>query len=135
MRVVNLDFVYKSQQTPECIGKKDEIQDVTPLDDSKQPLPPPVGSRASGENTNHVAFDLKPTLVSAKVITRYLLAKEKFRKDLKLITVEDHQWHLRSLDHNFVGVLKVYCVECCKEFGSTTGDHSKNTIQNIYKFF
>jgi hypothetical protein len=68
-------------------------------------------------------------------MARYLLAKEKFRKDLELIIVKDHQWHLRSLDQNFVGVVKLYCVECCKEFGYTTGDRSKNTIQNMFTNF
>ena len=53
----------------------------------------------------HAGFDLKSTLVSAKVMPRCFLTKEKLRKDLKLITLEDHQWHSRSLDHNFVGVV------------------------------
>ena len=51
-----------------------------------------------------MAYDLKSTLVIAEVMARYLLAKEKFRKELRVITLEDHQWPLRSLDHNFVGV-------------------------------
>ena len=76
--------------------------------------------------------DLKSTLVSAEIMARYLLAKKKLRKVLKLITMEDHQWHLRSSDKNFVGVVKVYCVEGCEEFGSTIGDHSKNTIHNLF---
>ena len=29
-------------------------------------------------------------------------------------------------------VVQVYHMECYKEFGSTTGDHSKNTIHNLY---
>ena len=49
--------------------------------------------------------------------------------------MKDHQWHLRSLDKNFVGVIKLYFVECCKEFGSTIGDRSKNTIQNMFTNF
>ena len=31
-----------------------------------------------------------------------------------------------------MGILKVYCVECCKEFGFITRDHSKNTIHNLF---
>jgi hypothetical protein len=31
-------------------------------------------------------------------------------KNLKLITLTDHQWHLRSSDYNFVGVVKVTCI-------------------------
>ena len=30
---------------------------------------------------------------------------------------------------------KVYCVEYCKEFGSTTRDHSKNAIYNFFANF
>ena len=56
-----------------------------------------------------LAFDLKSTLVNVEVIARYLLTKEKLRKYLKPITLEDHQWHLRFLYHNFVGVVNMYC--------------------------
>ena len=65
-------------------------------------------------------------------MARYLLTKEKLRKDLKLIILEDHQWHLRSSGLNFVGVVKVYCVEFCNEFGSTSEDHSKKKIYNLF---
>ena len=40
----------------------------------------------------YVAFDMKFTLVSAEVMARYLLTKEKLMEDMKLITLEDHQW-------------------------------------------
>ena len=83
----------------------------------------------------HVTFDLKSTLLRAEVIAIYLLAKENIRNYLKLITLEDHQWNSRSLDHKFVGVEKVNCVECCKEFGSTTRYQSKNKIHNLIANF
>ena len=75
---------------------------------------------------------MKSTLVSVELMARYLLAKEKLRKYLKLITPKGFHWHLRSLGQNFVDVVKVYCVECCKEFGSTTRDRFKNTIHNLF---
>ena len=61
-------------------------RDLTPLDDFDQPLPPLASSRVSGGNTGHVAFNLKSTLVSAEVMARYLLAKEKIMEVMKLIT-------------------------------------------------
>ena len=100
MCVVHLDFVYGSQQTLECIAKGAKIQDLTPLDDYDQPLSPHVWYRVSGKSTNHVASDMKSTLESAEVMVRYLLAKEKLMKDLKLVIREDHHWHLWSSDHN-----------------------------------
>lgn len=75
-------------------------------------------SIVSGESNETCASNLKSTLVIAKLMARYLLTKETLGKDLKLITLEYHQWHLRTLDQNFVGVIRVYCVECCKDFGS-----------------
>ena len=71
MHVVNLDFAYDSQPTPECIIKNIEIQDLTPLDDSHWPLPPHVGFRVSGENIDHVGLDMKFTLVSVEVMARH----------------------------------------------------------------
>ena len=51
-----------------------------------------------------MASNLNSTLGSAEVMTRYLLHEEMFKENPKLIILEDHQWHLRSLDHNYVGV-------------------------------
>jgi hypothetical protein len=65
-------------------------------------------------------------------MARYLVTKEKSGKNLKLITLKDHQWHLRFSDQNFVGVVNVYYVEYCKEFGFTIGDQSKNTIHDLF---
>ena len=96
MHVVDLYFVSDSQQTLEWLAKEAKIQGLTALDDSNQPLPPPIDSRVSGGSIDHVAFDIKSTLVSAEVLVRYLLVEHKFRKYLKVITMEDHQWHLRS---------------------------------------
>ena len=51
-----------------------------------------------------MAFDMKSTWVSLEVMARCMLTKE----DLKLITLEDHQWHLRSSNDNDVDVVEVY---------------------------
>ena len=40
MHVVDLDFVFDSQQTLACIVEEAKIQNLTPLDDYDQPLPP-----------------------------------------------------------------------------------------------
>ena len=77
MHVIDLDFIYDSQQTLECIEKEVEIQELTPLNDFDHPLPPPIGSRFSGESIDHLASNMKSTLVSYEVTAKYLLAKEK----------------------------------------------------------
>ena len=43
---LDLDFVYNSQQILECLVDEVETQDLTPLDDFDQPLPPCVGSKS-----------------------------------------------------------------------------------------
>ena len=70
-----------------------------------------------------------------RLFARDLLAKKILWKYLKLKTIEEYQWHLRYLDHNFVGVMKVYCVEGRKDFESTTRDHSKNAFHNLFANF
>ena len=104
MCVVDLGFVSYPQQTLKCLTEEAETQDLNSLDGYDQPLPPHLGSRVSGKSNVHVASNLNLTLVSAEVMARYVQAEEKLLKDLKPITIEDHQWHLRSLDQNIVGV-------------------------------
>jgi hypothetical protein len=58
----------------------------------------------------------------------------KLRKVLKLITLKDHQWHLRSSNHTYADVVKVYCVEFCKAFGSTIGNHSKSITTSLSNY-
>ena len=109
--VVDLDFVLNFQQTLECMIEENEIQNLTPFNDFDQALPPFIGFNVSSENIDHVESDLKSTLVSVKVMARYMLAKEKFEKDLKLITLEDHQWQLRFSDPKSMGVVEVCSIK------------------------
>jgi hypothetical protein len=44
-------------------------------------------------------------------------------------------WKLKTLDVNDIGVVKVHCAECGKDFGSSTGDHSKLAIHNLFMNF
>ena len=82
MHVIDLDFDPNSQQTLKCIGQEAEIQDISLLDGSDQLLPPPLCSRVGGEGSCHVAFDMKVTLVAATIMTMYLSAKEKLKRNL-----------------------------------------------------
>ena len=49
--------------------------------------------------------------------------------------MEDHAWHLKSWDHNGVGILKLYCGECSVDFGGRSGDHTKAMIHNLFNNF
>jgi hypothetical protein len=39
---------------------------------------------------------LKSTLISKEAMDRYSKGEEKLRKELKQISLEDHEWHVRS---------------------------------------
>jgi hypothetical protein len=42
---------------------------------------------------------------------------------------------LKSFDNNNVGVVKLQCGDCQKDFGGSSGDHSKSTIHNLFANF
>jgi ribosomal protein S27E len=75
------------------------------------------------------------TLLTKDVVERYLLEEKKLRLDLKSIYQDDHMWKLKTLDVNDIRVVKVHCAECGKDFGSSTGDHSKSTVHNFFMNF
>jgi len=45
---------------------------------------------------------------------------------------DDHLWYMKSYDLNDVGVVKLHCGECEKNFRGTNGDHSKSAIHNLF---
>jgi hypothetical protein len=57
MHVVDLDFVFDSQQTLKCIEMEAKIQDLTPLDDFDQPLPPLFVLVLVLSALTHMAYD------------------------------------------------------------------------------
>jgi hypothetical protein len=68
-------------------------------------------------------------------VERYLLAEKKLRLDLKSICQDNHMWKLKTLDMNDIEVVKVHYAECGKDFGSSTGNHSKSTVYNFFMNF
>jgi hypothetical protein len=78
---------------------------------------------------------LQSTLISAEVMDKYILEEENLRRKLKGISLEDHDWKLKSFDHNGVGVVKIYCLDCNKHHGGISGDHTSHAIQNLFNNF
>ena len=79
--------------------------------------------------------NLKLTLLPKEVLNKYLIAILKLKKELALIDLEDHSWHLKSWDLNDVAVMKLFCRECNKDFGGSNGDHSKSATHNLFANF
>jgi hypothetical protein len=51
------------------------------------------------------------------------------------IALEDHIWYLKSWDINGIRVVKIHSGKCYKDFGGSTGDHTKATTHNLFANF
>jgi hypothetical protein len=98
-------------------------------------VPLPKSSRVSRSDVEISEFDLQSLLVPQEAIDKYKMCHTRLKKELKLISLEDHVWTLKSFDNNNVGVVKLQCGDCQKDFGGGSGDHSKNTIHNLFANF
>jgi hypothetical protein len=98
-------------------------------------VPPPESSRVSRSDVEIPEFDLQSLLVLQEAIDKYKMCHARLKKELKLISLEDHVETLKSFDNNNVGIVKLQCGECQKDFGGSSGDHSKSTIHNLFANF
>ena len=75
---------------------------------------------------------LKSTLITKEVMNMYLKGEEKLCKELHLISLEDHDWKLKSWDQDNEYVVILHCLESAKDFGGKKGMHSKDMVTNIF---
>lgn len=87
------------------------------------------------EDVVEVPNYLTSTLLSDEVMAKYNGAVLKLKKELANMDFADHLWNLKTYDLNGVGVVKIHCGECNKEFGGATGDHSKSIVANLFTNF
>jgi hypothetical protein len=80
-------------------------------------VPPPESNRISRSDVEIPEFDLQSLLVPQEAINKYKMCHARLKKELKLISLEDHVWTLKSFDNNNFGVVKLQCGECQKDFG------------------
>ena len=62
-------------------------------------------------------------------------AEEKLHGDLKVQTMYNHVWSLRSWDQDGATVVKLFCRERRSFIGGRTGKHNKNTVSNLFSNF
>jgi hypothetical protein len=70
-------------------------------------MPPPESSRVNKSDVEIPEFDLKSLLVPQEAINKYKMCHTRLKKELKLISLEDHVWTLKSFDNNNIGVVKL----------------------------
>ena len=114
-----------------------EAGDVNSIEEEVQGLDG-IGSLMHSDPTaapQELGSALNSTLITTEAMERYLQWEAKLRKDLLVVSMEDHAWHLKSWDHNGVGILKLCYGECNVDFRSLSGDHTKATIHNLFNNF
>lgn len=109
------------------LGDDGSLQDVDLVGSSH------VSGGAEAEDS--VESHLKSTLIPKDVMDRYMEVAEKVKSDLKCASQEDNGWYVKSWDHNGVGVVKIFCVECRKETSGESGNYHKTAIQNLFNNF
>ena len=78
---------------------------------------------------------LKSQLIPTHVMDRYLERAKKLRAELKHISMDDHDWWVKTFDMNGSGVVKLWCAECKKDCGGGSKDHTKADIDNLFNNF
>lgn len=67
-----------------------------------------------------------------KDVLQWYKVEEGFHIVLKKVSMENHDWSLRSWDHAGAGVVKLYCGECQTLIGGSTGQDTKSFVTNLY---
>ncbi len=88
-----------------------------------------------GSSSETMENDMISTLLSTEVLEKYKRAVEKLKAEMKRMSIDDHMWCLKSWDQDGSAIVKLYCGECSKLYGSNEGDHNKITIANLFANF
>jgi hypothetical protein len=77
---------------------------------------PPTSSIVSVGSRFVIESNLKSIMIPQEIMGKYLVTVQKLKKKLIGTSLDDHLWSLKSWDQNGIGVVKLWCGECCKEF-------------------
>jgi hypothetical protein len=91
--------------------------------------------KVASEEDPGVDPHLCSVLVSDEVTRRYKQAKEKLRREMVVVSLDDNIWYLKLWDSNGLGIIKIYCAECMKDFGGNTSSYSNHSINNLFNNF
>jgi len=92
---------------------------------------PPLASTSE----EHLDIDgpaLKSMLLFGDVLLWYTNGEDKVYTELKLVSMDDYSWSLRSWNQLGAPIVKVYYNECRNFIGGSTGKHTKNTVTNLF---
>jgi hypothetical protein len=96
-------------------------------------LQPWSSSRVGDEEETPPKTHLESQIVPKEIMYKYLQTEEKLRRET--VSLDDNIWYLKSWDANGLGMVKIHCGECVKDFGGNTGEHNNLTISNLFANF
>ena len=99
----------------------------------------PLGESRVSSSTNSAEVEntpLRSLILPKEVMDQYLERAKKLKTvQLKQAAMDHHEWWLKTFDLNGSGVVKLWCVECMKDCGGGSKDHSKSQIDNLFNNF
>jgi hypothetical protein len=75
---------------------------------------------------------LRSLLILAPFLARFVEGEKKLKKELAGLSLEDHAWYLKTWNEKGVGLVKVHCCECGKDFGTCKWDHNNAFVLNLF---
>jgi hypothetical protein len=125
-----------SSDVPEIVEhvvcEEEEVQNVpNVITDELHPTEPPSFSRISASEEPR----LRSLLIPVPILARFVEGKTKLKKELAGLSLGDHAWYLKTCDDKGVGLVKVHCCECAKDFGTGKWDHHNATVLNLFSNF
>jgi len=79
---------------------------------------------------------LQSKLLPTEIMKNYRAGATKLTRELQSIDFADHLWKLKTYDQHGMVVVKIFCGECNKDCGGSSGEHSRyHGIQNLFTNF
>ena len=132
------DFVFPETTTQNTTPAEVAIPATQLLDAAEDEVLLHVSSSrvsASADSPEVENNPMRSLLLPNHVMDLYLERAKKCRAELKRVSLDDHEWWLKTFDLNGSGIVKLWCAECKKDCRGDAKDHTKSQIDNLFNNF
>jgi hypothetical protein len=74
-------------------------------------------------------------MIPKDMSNRFIEDAQWLKNEMKQISLDDDNWFLKTWDEDGVGMVKVLCEECGKDFGLGVWNHNTSTFTNLFLNF
>jgi hypothetical protein len=93
-------------------------------------LSPALSRVSAGDEPRFRSF-----LIRAPILARFVEGEKKLKRELARLSLADHAWYLKTWDKKEVGLIKVHCRECGKDFRTSKWNHNNASVLNSFSNF